>query len=58
MMYMFSHWYTNFKDICLMDIIISKHAVYELLIAVKKGLQATTDFMSHTMSMFVKGRGS
>ena len=50
-----SHWY---KYIGLMGIIISKHVVYELLIAVKKGLQAKTDFMSDTMSMFVKGRGS
>ena len=35
---MFSHWYTNYKDIGLMGIIIPKHAVYELLIAVKKEL--------------------
>ena len=27
---------TNYKDIGLMGIIISKHVVYELLIAVKK----------------------
>ena len=40
---MFSHWYTNYKGIGLMGIIISKHIVYELLIAVKKGLQAKTD---------------
>ena len=37
---MFSHWQTNYKDISLMGIIISKHVVYELLTAVKKGLQA------------------
>ena len=41
-----------------MGIIISKHVVYELLTADKKGLQAKTDVMSHTMSgMFVKFRG-
>ena len=34
-----------------MGIIISKHVVYELLIAVKKGFQAKTDFMSHIMSV-------
>ena len=33
-----------------MDIIISKHVVYELLTAVKKGLQAKTDLMSRTKS--------
>ena len=35
---MFNHLYTNYKDIGLMGIIISKHVVSELLIAVKKGL--------------------
>ena len=43
-----------------MGIIISKHVVYELLIAIKKGLQAKTYFMSLSISVykrkgFVKG---
>ena len=37
---MFSHCYANYKLIGLMGINISKHVVYELLVAVKKGLQA------------------
>ena len=41
---MFSHWMTNYKDIDLMGIIISKHVVCELLSAVKKGLQAKNLF--------------
>ena len=48
---MFSHWYTNYKDIGLMGIIISKHVIYEWLTAIKKGHQAKRDFMSHTMSV-------
>ena len=51
---MFSHCYTNYKDIGLMDIIIkSKHVFYKLLTAVKKGFQVKTDFMSHTMSVWL-----
>ena len=48
---MFSHWWINYKDIGLMGVITSKHVVYELLIALKKGLQAKTYLMSHTMSI-------
>ena len=36
-----------------MGIIISKHVGYELLTAVKKGLHVKTDFMSHTMSVYL-----
>ena len=50
---MFSLFKTRNRDIGLMGI-ISKHVVYELLIAVKNGLQAKSDFMTH--AMFVKGR--
>ena len=38
-----------------MGIIISKHLVYGLLSAVKKGLETKTDLVSHTM--FLKWRG-
>ena len=40
-----------------MGISISKPVVYELIIAVKKGLQAKTDLMSHTMSVCLKREG-
>ena len=40
---LFSDFYTNHKDIGLVGVIVSKHVVCELLIAVKKELQAKTD---------------
>ena len=42
---------SNYTNIGLMGIIISKHVVFELLGAVKKGLHIKTDYMSHTMSV-------